>query len=94
LRSRKEIAVLHRDDPCFEAWLPGLTRSTRIASLHEATVFARRWVIRDKDLALKALVRRLERARGSEAAARALRAFHQALASRNLLSPPGATGLT
>jgi hypothetical protein len=82
--------VLEGRHNSFDAWLPGLTTSIRIDSLEDAKIFARRWVIRNKDPALKALVRRLDKARGSEAAASALGALHQALASRNLLSPPGA----
>jgi hypothetical protein len=69
----------------FDAYLPGVSAAVRIASFHDAQVFARRWVIRDKDLALKALVRRLERANSSMSAESALRDLHQALASRGLL---------
>ena len=82
--------MLFGDDPSLEAWLPGMATSTHIASLDDARIFTRRWVIRDKDPTLKALVRRLERVGGSEAAASALGALRQALASRNLLSAPGA----
>jgi hypothetical protein len=34
----------------------------RITSIYDAQVFTRRWVIRDKDRDLKALLRKLERA--------------------------------
>jgi hypothetical protein len=71
----------------FEAWLPRVEKSIRIGSLHDAKVFARRWVIRDKDPLLKALLRRLDRANSSDATTSALHAFQEALASRNLLSP-------
>ena len=40
----------------FDAGFPGATQTVRIASLDDAKVFARRWVIRDKDPALKALL--------------------------------------
>jgi hypothetical protein len=76
----------------FDACLPRLERPVRISSVHDARVFARRWVIRDKDPALKALVRRLDKARSSEAEASALRAFREALASRSLLMQRWASG--
>ena len=75
----------------FEASLPGATQVVRIASFHEAKVFARRWVIRDKELALKALLRRMEKANSSATADIAVRQLKQALASRGMLvtaSPP------
>lgn len=86
--------MLDRDSRPFDALLPRIARSIRISSLDEAKIFARRWVIRDKDPALKALVRRLDKARSADAAAGALRALQDALASRNLLplhQPPGET---
>jgi hypothetical protein len=45
----------------FDACLPGIARPVRITSLYDAQVFARRWVIRDKDRDLRVLLRRLER---------------------------------
>lgn len=69
----------------FDALLPGVEKSVRIATLHDAQVFARRWVIRDKDPELKALVRRLDKARSSDSMAAALEALRQALTSRKLL---------
>jgi hypothetical protein len=77
--------MFDRESQPFDACLPRLERSIRISSLHDARIFARRWVIRDKDPALKALVRRLDKARSSEAETIALRAFRQALESRSLL---------
>jgi len=74
------------DDQQFDACLPQVTKPVRITCLHDAQVFARRWVIRDKDPALKALVRCLERARSAEASARALQDLRSALESRGLLS--------
>ena len=79
--------MFDRDSQPFDACLPRLERSIRISSLHDARIFARRWVIRDKDPALKALVRRLDKARSSEAETIALRAFRQALEARSLLPP-------
>lgn len=73
----------------FDAWLPSVAKSVRISTLNDATVFARRWAIRDKDPALKAIVKRLEHANSVDATSRALDALQQALASRNLLTPPG-----
>jgi hypothetical protein len=78
------------DDRDFEACLPRLEKSVRISSLHDAQVFARRWVIRDKDPILKALVRRLDKARSGETAASALGEMKSALAERGLLPDPRA----
>ena len=77
--------MLDRESQSFDACLPRLERPVRISSVHDARIFARRWVIRDKDPALKALVRRLDRAHSSEAETSALHAFRQALDSRSLL---------
>jgi hypothetical protein len=76
------------DAQSFEASLPQLAAPVRIATLSDAQVFARRWAIRDKDPALKLLVRRLERVRSSEERTSALRALKQELAARNLLPGP------
>jgi hypothetical protein len=75
----------------FDASFPGATQVVRIASFHDAKVFARRWVIRDKELALKALLRRMEKANSSATADIAVRQLKEALASRGMLvtvSPP------
>lgn len=74
-----------REQRPFDACLPGLVASIRIASLHDAQIFARRWVIRDKDPALKALVRRLDRVSGADAAASSFVELKRALALRGLL---------
>jgi len=79
------------DDQQFDACLPQVARSVRITCLHDAQVFARRWVIRDKDPALKALVRCLEKARSAETSASALLELRSALASRGLLPQATAT---
>jgi hypothetical protein len=69
----------------FDAGFPGATQTVRIASLYDAKVFARRWVIRDKDPALKALLKHMERANSSATADSAIRQLKQALAGRGLL---------
>ena len=69
----------------FDANLPGASQAVRIASLYDAKVFVCRWVIRDKDPALKALLRHMEQARSSATADSAIRQLQQALASRGLL---------
>ncbi len=74
----------------FDAYLPNLADPVRIASFDDAKVFARRWVIRDKDRDLKALIRRMEKANSSETTETAIRDFKQALRTRGLLSAPAA----
>jgi hypothetical protein len=69
----------------FDAAFPGASQVVRIANLHEAKVFARRWVIRDKDPALKALVRRMEKANSFATGDIAIQQLKQALASRGML---------
>src|SRR6516225_10709111 len=69
----------------FDASFAGATQVVRIASFHEAKIFARRWVIRDKDPALKALLRRMEQANSSATADSAIRELKQALACRGML---------
>jgi hypothetical protein len=77
--------MYHVDNQQFDACLPQVATPVRITCLHDAQVFARRWVIRDKDPALKALTRSLEKARSAESSANALQEFRRALASRGLL---------
>lgn len=81
--------MIGRGTEPFDAFLPRLDKSVPIASLHDAQVFARRWVIRDKDPALRALMRRLDRVHGGETAAGALDELRRELGARNLLIPPG-----
>jgi hypothetical protein len=69
----------------FVANLPGASQTVRVESLYDAKVFARRWVIRDKDPALKALLRHMEKANSSATADSAIRQLKQALASRGML---------
>src|SRR5216683_5418550 len=74
----------------FDANLPNLSRSVRINSFYDAQVFVRRWAIRDKDRAIRVLVRRMERANSSEAANSAMQELKRELAARGLL--PAAHG--
>lgn len=69
----------------FEANFPGATQTIRISSLHEAKVFARRWVIRDKDPALKALLRYMEKANSTATGDSAVAQLRLALAQRGML---------
>lgn len=69
----------------FDASFPGATQVVRVASLHEAKVFARRWVIRDKEPALKALLREIEKANSSATADIAIRQLKRAVELRGLL---------
>jgi hypothetical protein len=69
----------------FDAGFPGASLPVRVASLHDAKVFTRRWVIRDNEPALKVLLRHLEKANSSATADIAIRQLKQALASRGML---------
>ena len=69
----------------FDANLPDANLTVRIASLYDAKVFVSRWVIRDKDPALKALLRHMDKANSSATADSAIRQLQQELASRGLL---------
>jgi len=69
----------------FDANLPGASQTVRIASLFDAKVFVCRWMIRDKDPALKALLRHMQNVNSSAATDSAIRQLQQALASRGLL---------
>lgn len=69
----------------FEAHLPLVAAAVRITSLSDAQVFMRRWVIRDKDRNLKALLRTLERANSAARINVAMEDFKRALAAHGLL---------
>jgi len=69
----------------FEANLPGLSKPIRIMTRHDAEVFTCRWTIRDRDPELKSLLREMQRANSSAAAASAILGLKRALASRGLL---------
>jgi hypothetical protein len=73
----------------FEAKLPGLGPPIRIMTRHDAAVFIRRWVIREKDPALRMLLREIERASSSATLSSAILGFKKALASRGLLGRVG-----
>lgn len=81
------MAVLPMD--YFDAGFPGATQTVRIISVDDAKIFARRWVIRDKDPALKALLRRIERTNSSATAQTAIQELKQALAHRGMLVATG-----
>jgi hypothetical protein len=70
----------------FDANLPGASQTVRIASFHDAKVFVARWVIRDKDPSLKALLRNMVQARSSATADSAIQELQQALSTRGLLA--------
>jgi hypothetical protein len=80
----------------FDANLPGVSQANlqcasqtvRIVSFDDAKVFVRRWVIRDKDPALKALLRHMEKVNGP-ATTSAIGQFKQSLAARGLLVMTG-----
>jgi hypothetical protein len=69
----------------FDAGFPGAALTVRITCLHEAKVFARRWVIRDKDRALKTLLKHMESANSFATGDNAISQLKQALESRGLL---------
>lgn len=69
----------------FDAYLPGVSGAIRITSLQDAQVFTRRWVIRDKDRAIKVLLRALNRANSAHSADVAVANFRKALRMRGLL---------
>lgn len=69
----------------FDANLPRLSKPVRISTFNDAQVFVRRWAIRDKDLAIRALRRRLDRAHSAESADSALLELKRLLAARGLL---------
>ena len=69
----------------FDANLPGASQTVRIASLHDAKVFVCRWTIRDKDPALKALLRHMDQARSSATEDSAIWQLKQMLTSRGML---------
>ena len=69
----------------FDANLPGASQTVRIATFHDAKVFACRWAIRGKDPALKALLWHLKKANSVTTMDNAIRELQQALASHGLL---------
>jgi hypothetical protein len=69
----------------FDARLPAVAVPVRITSIYDAQIFTRRWVIRDKDRNLKALLRKLERANSGALIDEAMGDFKEALSARALL---------
>ena len=69
----------------FEGKLPGVSNAVRIATRHDAEVFACRWTIRDKDPALKLLLRDIQRANNATMVTSAILRLKQTLASKGLL---------
>lgn len=69
----------------FDACLPAVAVPVRITSIYDAQIFTRRWVIRDKDRELKALLRKLERANSARLIEQAMNDFKQTLSVRGLL---------
>jgi hypothetical protein len=84
-RSPKEKRMSPTQPNYFDASLPGIGQAVRIATYDDAKVFVRRWVIRDKDPALKALLRHMEKANSIATADTAIGQLLQALSSRGLL---------
>jgi hypothetical protein len=79
----------------FDANLPNIGKPVRIGSFSDAQVFVRRWAIRDKDRAIRALLRKMEKANSATAANGAIGELKRELAARGLLPksevdrPPG-----
>jgi hypothetical protein len=73
----------------LDANLPGASQTVRIASLYDAKIFVCRWVIRDRDPALKVLLRNVEKAKSFATTESAIQQLTQALASRGLLVTTG-----
>jgi hypothetical protein len=73
------------DTSYFDAALPGASQTVRIASLYDARIFMCRWVIRDRDPALKVLLKFVERAKTFSPEESAIQQLTQALTSRGLL---------
>jgi hypothetical protein len=72
----------------FAAYLPRLAAPVRIVNFADAQVFVRRWAIREKDRAVRELVRRMERANSAENMDRAIDELRRELAARGMLSGP------
>ncbi len=71
--------------PRFIARLPRLAKPVSIETLHDAKVFIRRWMIRDKDRTLKRLHTQLISVRRNEDVSAAIDALKSALEARGLL---------
>ena len=80
---RKHMSLPQTD--YFDANLPGASQTVRIASLCDAKVFVCRWVIRERDPALKALLRDMEKAKNFTMTESVIQQLTRTLASRGLL---------
>jgi hypothetical protein len=69
----------------FDANLPELSAPVRIVTFADAQAFVCRWSIRDKDRAIKVLLRQMAKARSSAAADAAITEMKRELAARGLL---------
>jgi hypothetical protein len=69
----------------FEAMLPRLGTPIRIGCFQDALVFVRRWTIRDKDLEVRDLLRRMQRANSSRDVHSLVGELRQKLAKSGLL---------
>jgi hypothetical protein len=77
-----------RSPRIFEAMLPRLSTPVRISSFHDALVFVSRWTIREKDLEVRDLLRRMQRANNLNEADILVGELKQRLATRGLLPAP------
>jgi len=73
----------------FEANLPGLGNPIRITTRYDAKIFTCRWTIRDKDPALKVLLRDMQLANSAAKATGVTLRLMQALTARGLLGRVG-----
>ena len=69
----------------FEAMLPRLSTPVRISTFHDALVFVRRWTIREKDLEVRGLLRRMQRADNRKDADILVSELKRKLATKGLL---------
>jgi hypothetical protein len=69
----------------FEAMLPRLNTPVRISTFHDALVFVSRWTIREKDLEIRGLLRRMQRANSWKEADILVRELKHKLAVKGLL---------
>jgi hypothetical protein len=69
----------------FAAYLPSLAVPVRIITFSDAQVFVRRWSIRDKDPAVRELVRRMAKAHSADNMDRAMDDLKRELGARGML---------
>jgi hypothetical protein len=77
----------------FDANLPGASQTVRIASLYDAKIFVCRWVIRDRDPELKALLRNAEKAKSFATTESAIQQLTQALSLRGIIGHHWSVGI-